>query len=119
MILTFLKAKIHQATVTRADLNYQGSISIDPALLAESGILPNEQVHVLNIANGNRFVTYAIEGMPGTGEIGVNGAAARLVQPGDRVIVIAYAQAEETFVKTYKPRVLLVQSPDNRDFRMG
>lgn len=106
MLLTMLKAKLHRATVTDADLDYVGSISIDAALLEASGILPNEQVDVLDITNGARLTTYAIEAPAGSGTIGVNGAAARLVQKGDLVIVVAYAQMSEAEARAYRPMVL-------------
>jgi len=108
MILTMMKAKIHRATVTQADLEYEGSITVDASLLRESGILPHEQVHVYDINNGNRFVTYALEGPKGSGVICVNGAAARLVTPGDKVIIVAYAQMTTDEACTYQPRVLLL-----------
>lgn len=106
MLLTMLKAKLHRATVTEADLDYVGSISIDAALLEQSGILPNEQVDVLDITNGARLTTYAIEAPAGSGTIGINGAAARLVRKGDLVIVVAYAQMEEREARAHKPKVL-------------
>lgn len=108
MILNMMKAKIHRATVTQCDLNYEGSITIDRDLLEASGILVNEQVDVLNINTGARFTTYAIEGKAGSGVIGINGAAARLAQAGDLVIVIAYAQMEEAEAKRHRPTVLLM-----------
>lgn len=108
MQLTLMKAKIHRATVTEADLEYEGSITVDRSLLQESGILPYEQVHVYDVNNGNRFVTYAIEAPAQSGTICVNGAAARLVQKGDRLIIVAYAQMSDEEAKTYKPRVLLM-----------
>ena len=108
MQLTLLKGKIHRATVTQCDLNYEGSISVDAALLERSGILPHEQVDVLNINNGERFTTYAIPAPAGSGTIGVNGAAARLAQKGDLVIIVAYARMEEAEAKSFSPRVLLV-----------
>lgn len=108
MLLTMLKAKIHRATVTQCDLHYEGSISIDQNLLAQSGILPGEQVDVLNINNGERMTTYAIEAPAGSGMIGINGAGARKAQVGDLIIVIAYAQMDEAAAKVYRPRVLLM-----------
>ena len=110
MLLTLLKGKIHRATVTQCDLNYEGSISVDSALLERAGILPHEQVDVLNINNGMRFTTYAIPAAAGSGVIGINGAAARLAQKGDLVIIVAYARMEEAEAKTFQPRVLLVDS---------
>jgi len=103
-----LKAKLHRATVTKADLDYEGSISIDRDLLDVSGILPNEQVDVLNLSTGGRFTTYAIEAPRGSREIAVNGAAARLVQTGDKVIVIAYCQIPAEEARNYKPSVVLL-----------
>jgi aspartate 1-decarboxylase len=108
MQLTLLKGKIHRATVTQCDLNYEGSISVDATLLERSGILAHEQVDVLNINNGERFTTYAIAAPAGSGTIGINGAAARLAQKGDLVIIVAYARMEEAEAKSFVPRVLLV-----------
>ena len=108
MQLTLLKGKIHRATVTQCDLNYEGSISVDAALLERAGILAHEQVDVLNINNGERFTTYAIAAPAGSGTIGINGAAARLAQKGDLVIIVAYARMEEAQAKSFVPRVLLV-----------
>lgn len=111
MNLNMLKAKIHRATVTGSDLNYEGSITIDPALLEASGIIPYEQVDVLNINNGARFTTYAIKGKKaGNGDIIINGAAARLVQKGDLVIICAFAGMEEKEAKKYKPTIVLVDA---------
>ncbi len=103
-----LKAKIHRATVTQCDLHYEGSISIDTELLEASGIVANEQVDVLNITNGERLTTYAIEAEGGSGIIGINGAGARKAQVGDLVIIIAYAQMDETQSKAFTPTVLLM-----------
>ena len=103
-----MRAKIHRATVTKADLNYEGSISIDSNLLAASGILLNEKVDVLNINNGERFTTYVIPAKAGSGAIQINGAAARKVQVGDPVIIIAYGSMSEEEAKKFKPKVLLV-----------
>jgi aspartate 1-decarboxylase len=108
MLLTLMKAKLHRATVTRADLDYEGSISIDRELMDASGILPHEQVDVLNITNGARFTTYAIEAPRGSKTIGVNGAAARLVQKGDKVIVVAYGQLPAEEARNYAPTVVLL-----------
>lgn len=110
MRLTILKAKIHRATVTQADLNYEGSITVDQALLEQAGILPYEQVDVLNITNGARFTTYTIIGERNSGIIGVNGAAARLVQKGDLVIICAYVQMKEKKAQDFKPTVLLMDA---------
>ncbi|MCM2324523.1 MAG: aspartate 1-decarboxylase [Oligoflexia bacterium] len=108
MLLTMMKAKIHRATVTQADLEYEGSIAIDSVLLHEAGILPNEQVHIYDVNNGNRFVTYAIQAPKDSRMICVNGAAARLVQPGDKLIIVAYAQLSADEARDHKPRVLFV-----------
>ena len=108
MFLTMFKAKIHRATVTQSDLHYEGSITVDAELLDASGILVNEQVDVLNITNGTRITTYAIEGERNSGVIGINGAAAHLFDPGDMVIICAYAQMEETVAKSFEPTVVLV-----------
>ncbi len=108
MILTMLKAKLHRATVTRADLDYEGSITIDMDLLERSGILPHEQVDVLDITNGARLTTYAIPGPRGSGEIGINGAAAHLVNPGDLVIICAYARMDAQEAENFKPVILLL-----------
>ncbi len=108
MMLTLMRAKIHRATVTKADLNYEGSISIDFELLRASGILPNEKVDVLNINNGERFTTYAIIAQTGSGEIQINGAAARKVQVGDKVIIIAYASMNYDEAKKFQPTVVMV-----------
>ena len=105
---TMLKSKIHRATVTAADLNYIGSISIDPLLLASADILEHEKVTVLDINNGARFETYAIVGEPG--EICLNGAAARLVQVGDIVILLTYGEYDEHELVDYRPRVLHVDA---------
>ena len=113
MILTLLKAKIHRATVTQTDLHYEGSITVDAELLEQSGILPFEQVDVLNINNGARFTTYAIEGERGSGIIGINGAAARLAQRGDQVIICTYCRMEKEYARNYKPSVLLM-TPENK-----
>jgi aspartate 1-decarboxylase len=110
MQLTLLKGKIHRATITQCDLNYEGSISVDSALMERAGILPHEQVDVLNINNGERFTTYAIPAAAGSATIGVNGAAARLAQKGDLVIIVAYARMEEAEAKSFQPRVLLVDA---------
>ena len=110
MQLTLLKGKIHRATVTQCDLNYEGSISVDAALLERAGILAHEQVDVLNINNGERFTTYAIAAPAGSGTIGINGAAARLAQKGDLVIIVAYARMDEAEAKSFTPRVLLVDA---------
>ena len=110
MQLTMLKAKIHRARVTQCDMNYEGSISIDQDWLDEVGILPNEQVDVLNINTGARFTTYAISADRGSGTIGINGAAARLVQPDDLVIILAYVQMDEAAARAHNPMVFLAEN---------
>jgi aspartate 1-decarboxylase len=113
MIRTMLKSKIHRATVTASDLHYVGSITIDPDLLDAADILEHEQVAVVDVDNGARFETYTIAGERGSGEIKVNGAAARLVHHGDTIIVISYAQYDRAELERYEPRVVHVDS-DNR-----
>ncbi|MFT6077206.1 MAG: aspartate 1-decarboxylase [Myxococcota bacterium] len=108
-----MKAKIHRAKVTEADLHYEGSISIDEDLLDASGIIPHEKVDVLNINNGQRFTTYTIPTKRGGGEIKVNGAAARLVQAGDLVIVVAYCGMDSSEAKGFMPKVVVVDE-DNK-----
>ena len=107
MLVTMMKSKLHRATVTQADLDYEGSIAIDRDLLDASDILPHEQVDVLNITTGARFTTYAIEAPRGSKVIGVNGAAARLVQRGDRVIIVTYGQLPQEEARNYAPTVVL------------
>ena len=113
MILKMLKCKIHRATVTQADLDYEGSITIDKDLMDEAGILPHEHVDVLDITNGARLTTYAIEGERGSGIIGINGAAAHLVKKDDLVIICAYAQMSEEEAKSYEPTILLLDENNN------
>lgn len=109
----FLYAKLHQATVTQADLYYEGSFSIDGELLEVSGILENEQIHVLNINNGNRFITYAIKAPNGSKIIGANGACAHLVNPGDRVIICSYAELETHEQINFQPTILFLDESNN------
>ena len=108
-----LKSKIHRATVTGSDLHYVGSITVDADLLEAADILEHELVHVLDVDNGARFETYTIAGQRGSGEIKINGAAARLVHTGDTVIVVSYAEYEPAELESYEPVVLHVDS-DNR-----
>ena len=105
---TMLKGKIHRATVTEANVDYEGSITVDALLLRAAGILPFEQVQVLDISNGSRLTTYAIEGEPGSGVVCINGAAARLVNDGDLVIILAYDLLTEEEVPDHKPRLVYV-----------
>ena len=113
MELTLLKAKIHRATVTQADLDYVGSITIDSELLAESGIMEYEKVAIADVDNGSRFETYAIAGEAGSGIICLNGAAARCVNKGDKIIIMAYAQMTPEEAKTHKPTVLFVDEDNH------
>lgn len=108
MFFNMFKSKIHRATITEADLNYVGSITIDKALLEAAGILPGEKVQVVNINNGCRFETYTLEGPSDSGVICVNGAAARLVQRGDKVIIISYCWLDAAEAKAFKPAVIFV-----------
>ena len=113
MMITVLKSKIHRATVTGADLNYEGSISIDKNLMKAAGIMTYEKVQVVNLNNGARFETYVIEGKAGTGEMMLNGPAARLGQVGDLIIIIAYATIHKEEAETFKPTIIMVDS-DNK-----
>ncbi|MDO5665810.1 MAG: aspartate 1-decarboxylase [Bacteroidia bacterium] len=113
MQLTLLKAKLHKATVTEANLNYTGSITIDKNLLEKSGILVWEKVSVVNNNNGARFETYVIEGEANSGIICLNGAAARLVQPGDKIIIMAYVSMTPEEAKTHQPDVFIL-GDDNK-----
>lgn len=105
---TMLKSKIHRATITASDLNYVGSITVDPDLLEAADILPHGLVHVVDVNNGSRFETYTIASERGTGAMQVNGAAARLVHPGDTIIVISYAEYDEQELFGYSPVVVHV-----------
>lgn len=113
MLLNMFKGKIHQAAITQADLNYEGSLTVDADLLEAAGILVNEKVQVVNITNGNRFETYAILGERGSGVIGLNGACARLGMPGDRVIIITYAQMTPEEAEKFTPKVVIVDEKNN------
>ena len=113
MQITLLKSKIHRATVTQADLNYVGSITIDSDLLRESGILEYEKVEIADITNGNRLETYAIAGEAGSGIICLNGAAAQLVNPGDKIIIMAYANMTSEEAKEHKPTVIFVDEKNS------
>jgi aspartate 1-decarboxylase len=110
---TMLKSKIHRARVTDANIDYEGSITIDKKLMAEADILPYEQVHVLNINNGARFSTYAIEGEEGRGDICLNGAAARLGIKGDLVIILTYTNISDDDAQNYEPKIVYVN--ENND----
>ena len=115
---TMCKSKIHRATVIDANLDYEGSITLDPILMEAADLLPHEQVHVVNIANGARFETYTIVGKRGSGDVTLNGAAARLVQPGDKVIIISYGAYDEAELATYAPKLVFVDG-DNRIVSIG
>ncbi|MCG0237800.1 MAG: aspartate 1-decarboxylase [Firmicutes bacterium] len=110
MLRTFFKAKIHRATVTEANLNYEGSCTIDTDLLAAAGILPYEWIAVVNVTTGARFETYVLPGPAGSGTICMNGGAARLAQPGDLVILITWAHLTPEEIPGFRPRVVLVDS---------
>jgi len=107
---TMLKSKIHRARVTEANLNYEGSITIDQLLMEAADILPYEKVAVLDVDNGSRLETYAIEGEPGSGTICINGAAARLVSQGDRVIILSYTNVDEAEARCWHPTLVYVNS---------
>ena len=105
---TLLKSKIHRATVTDADLHYQGSVKVDPLLMAAADLLPHERVEIYNVTNGERFATYVIEGTLGSGEIVVNGAAAHKAQRGHLVILASYATYDEVEARAHRPRAVFV-----------
>jgi aspartate 1-decarboxylase len=105
-----LKSKIHRATVTHADLHYVGSVTVDADLLDAADLLAGEQVAIVDITNGARLETYVIPGERGSGVLGINGAAARLVQAGDLVILISYAQLDDATARTYRPRIVHVDA---------
>lgn len=113
MNITMLKSKIHRATVKEAELNYVGSITIDEALLEASGIIEYEKVQIVDIDNGSRFETYAIKGPKNSGIICLNGAAARCVQVGDKIIIMAYCNMEPSEAKEYKPTVVFVDEENH------
>ncbi|QWC86116.1 aspartate 1-decarboxylase [Nocardioidaceae bacterium] len=118
MLRTLMNGKIHRATVTQADLHYVGSVTVDEDLLDAADILPGELVHIVDITNGARLETYTIAGDRGSGVLGINGAAAHLVHPGDLVILIAYAQLEDAEARTHTPHVVFVDA-DNRIVDVG
>jgi aspartate 1-decarboxylase len=108
MLVEILKSKIHRATVTDKNLEYEGSITVDEGLMAAAGIVENEKVHVLNLNNGSRFETYVIKGKKGSGSICVNGAAARLAEKGDRVIIVSYGFVDQAQTPVIKPKIVKV-----------
>ncbi len=118
MLRTMMKSKIHRATVTQADLHYVGSVTVDEDLLDAADLLPGELVHIVDITNGARLETYTIAGERGSGVIGINGAAARLVQPGDLVILIGYGQMETAEARAFEPSVVFVDA-DNKVIGTG
>ena len=118
MLHTMMKSKIHRATVTQADLHDVGSVTVDEDLLDAADLLPGELVHIVDITNGARLETYTIAGERGSGIIGINGAAARLVQPGDLVILIAYGQMDDAEARSFSPHVVFVDA-DNRVVATG
>ncbi|MCI8747690.1 MAG: aspartate 1-decarboxylase [Lachnospiraceae bacterium] len=118
MLVTMLKGKIHRAVVRQAELNYVGSITVDPELMQAAGIYEYELVQIVDVENGNRFETYTIAGEPGSGMICLNGAAARQVQPGDHIIIMCYCQMEDKEVKDHKPKVVFVDD-DNKINRIS
>lgn len=113
MMIEVLKSKIHRATVTEADLNYIGSITIDEDLMDAVNLIENEKVSIYNITNGNRLDTYVIKGQRGSGNIGINGAAARLVSVGDQVIIVSYASMDFEEAKTFKPYIIFPDSENH------
>ena len=118
MLRTMMTSKIHRATVTQADLHYVGSVTVDQDLLDAANLLPGEVVHIVDIDNGARLVTYTIAGERGSGVIGINGAAARLVHEGDLVILIAYGQMDDAEAREFQPSVVFVDS-DNKIIGTG
>ena len=115
MLRTMMKSKIHRATVTQADLHYVGSVTVDEDLLDAADLLPGELVHIVDVTNGARLETYTIAGERGSGVLGINGAAAWLVHPGDTVILIGYGQMDTEEARTFRPRVVFVDA----DTRVG
>ncbi|MBI4597274.1 MAG: aspartate 1-decarboxylase [Candidatus Omnitrophica bacterium] len=110
MMRTICKSKLHRAVVTDANVNYTGSLTLDAQLMKAANILPYEQVHVVDVDNGARIVTYCIEGQAGSGTVCINGAAARLITVGDRVIIMSYAQLTEQEVEAFSPTVIMVDA---------
>ncbi|MDD2901445.1 MAG: aspartate 1-decarboxylase [Syntrophales bacterium] len=118
MLRVMLKSKIHRATVTEADLSYEGSLTIDADLMRAANILPYEMVHIFNIANGERFQTYAIDGEAGSGVMCLNGAAARKGTPGDLIIIATFATYDDAALEQHQPQIVLVDS-QNRQKKAG
>jgi aspartate 1-decarboxylase len=118
MLRTMLKSKIHRATVTQANLHYVGSVTVDPDLIEAADLLAGEQVAIVDVTNGARLETYVIPGERGSGVIGINGAAAHLVRPGDLVILISYGQMDDAEARSFQPRIVHVGA-DNRIIELG
>ncbi|MBA4494492.1 aspartate 1-decarboxylase [Paenactinomyces guangxiensis] len=119
MFRTMMKAKIHRATVTEANLQYVGSVTIDQDILDSVDILPNEKVQIVNNNNGARLETYVIPGARGSGTICLNGAAARLVQPGDQVIIMSYAMMDESAARTHRPKIAIMNDKNQIETLIG
>ncbi len=109
-----MKSKIHRATVTAAELHYEGSLTVDADLLDAADILPNEQIHVWDVTNGTRLTTYALQGKRGSGEVCVNGAGAHLIRPGDLVIIATFAEFDDAEARAHKPTVVLMGEGNRR-----
>jgi aspartate 1-decarboxylase len=118
MMRTMMKSKIHRATVTQADLHYVGSVTLDPTLMESADLLDGEQVAIVDVTNGARLETYVIPGEPGSGVVGINGAAAHLVRPGDLVIIISYAVVSDQEARALDPRIVHVDEM-NRIVKLG
>ena len=118
MLRTMMKSKIHRATVTHADLHYVGSVTVDEDLLDAADLLPGELVHIVDVTNGARLETYTIAGQRGSGVLGINGAAAHLVHPGDLVILIGYGQMDTAEARTHQPHVVFVDA-ENKIVSLG
>ena len=115
MLLSMMRVKLHSATVTECDLHYEGSIAIDQNVLEETGLLVGEEVHIWNVSNGSRIITYVISGEPGSGAIAVNGAAARHFEKGDTVIITSFAHMSHDEAKTHKPTVAIMAQDNSID----
>jgi len=115
---TMLLSKIHRANITMRDLNYVGSVTIDKIFLDKTGILAGEKVDIYNISNGNRFATYVLEGVAGSGIIGINGAAARLVSINDKVIIACYGLLDNEELKNYSQKILIVDDDENKEYHL-
>lgn len=118
MRVPFLYGKVHRAVITEADLNYEGSLTLDQDLMDGAAMVPFQQIDVYNVTNGNRFTTYLIPGPRGKGDCCTNGAAAHLARPGDKVIIAAYCDLEPSEIPGHKPKIVLVKSADNRQFEV-